>query len=211
MVIKIRKRNKGNNKVFYKSSKKILTPLDIKKADEFDSELSKMIKELERILLKNKALSKEKGKDDVLRVWYEVGRALNKFLVNFPVNKEDENLFWNNLYGYSFLIHKSVPSTKISRTRNDFRTASLLAVYPWKIIKKVGPWAMWREILSYKNIMEDRRILKWLIDKLIRNPRTRDQARPFLKNIAKRFKRVDTRILNNKELLIKFGEIAEKD
>ncbi|MBU2597317.1 MAG: hypothetical protein KJ757_07150 [Planctomycetes bacterium] len=207
MVIKIKKKHKGKEKVFYKSSKNILTPLDIKKADKFDLELSKTITCLEKILLKSGILSKEKGKKNVLRVWYEIGKALNNFLVKFPLKKEDKDLFWNNLYGYSPLIHKGVPSTRISQTRNDFRMASLLATHPWKIVERVGPWAMWREILSYKNIMEDSRILKWVIKELIKNPRTRNGARPFLKGIAKRFKRIDTRVLDNKDLLTKLNKI----
>jgi len=207
MAIKIKKRYKGKKRVVYKGSKKILTSLDIKKADELDLELSKTIKKLEKILLKSRILSKEKGKIDALRVWYEVGKTLNKFLADFPIEKGDEDLFWNSLYGRSFLIHKNIPSQRISQQRNDFKTASLLAKHPWATIKKVGPWAMWREILAYKNIIEDERVLKWVTGELSKKPRTRDEARPFLKAIAKRFKRIDTRILNDKELSAKFREI----
>lgn len=207
MVIKIKKEKDGVEQTFYKSSKRILTSLDKKRADEFDLELNKTIKRLENILVKSGILLKKGKKKDTLKVWYKVGETLNNFLNRFPVDKEDEDLFWNNLYGHSFSIHKGIPTTKISRTRNDFRTASLLAKYPMNIIKKVGPWAMWREILSYKNIMEDERILEWIIDELIKKQRTRDEARPILKIINARFKKMDTQILSDKELLIKLQEI----
>jgi len=51
MVIKIRKKIKGDQRLIYKSSKIILTPLDIKKADKLDSELHKTIKKLEKLMM----------------------------------------------------------------------------------------------------------------------------------------------------------------
>lgn len=199
MTVKLRNKH-------YKGSKRILTPKDIEEADEFDDELNKSIDKIEKILLEKNVLSNKNHKKNSLQDWYIIGTQINKFLKNNKLASEDENLFWENLYGRSKLINKKVPSSKVSLTRNDFKTASLLAHYRFGYINKVGPWALWREIIIYR-VFQDKRILKWVIQKLVQSPRTRDQARPLLKAVANRFKRIDTTFLNKKELLIKLGEI----
>lgn len=204
MVIKITKDNGGLPT--YKGSKTILTPSDVKSAEVFDSEMKKIVMELEAAFLKSGTLSQSGHKKDPLIIWYKVGHAINNFLKKFPVAKKEEKIFWNNLYNYR-IINKSIPLTKIGENRNDFKIASLLSKYSFVIVKKVGPWALWREILSYKNIKEDSRILKWVIKELVDNPRTRNETRPLLKAIAARFKRMDTTILNDRELLRKIKEI----
>lgn len=207
MTVKLRNKHKENH-VRYKSSKRILTPKDIEEADEFDDKLNRSIDEIEKILLEKNILSKKSHKKDPLQAWYIIGIQINKFLKNNKVATEDENLFWENLYGRSVLINKNIPSSQVSLTRNDFKTASLLARYPFEYMNKVGPWGLWREIITYK-VFQDKRILAWVIQKLIQSPRTRDQARPLLKAVANRFKRIDTTFLNKEELLIKLGEIRE--
>jgi len=207
MVVKITKKTNKGNRVEYKSSKFILTPKDIQKADDFDLELTESIKKIEDYLLRKKVLSKDRKKIDPLFVWYTVGKKINTFIKKNKIEKEEETIFWNQFYTRSTLIHKRVLSDKINSTRNDFRTACLLAKFPFKIIKKVGPWAMWREILTYKLFLNDRRILNWVIRELIKKPQTRDNARPFLKVITNRFKRMETTILSDKELVKKIKEI----
>jgi len=200
MVIKIRKRNKKGEQVEYKSNKKILTPQDIKEADKFDLFLNKEIKEIEKVLLKEKVISEKGVKKDPLKVWYIIGKHINEFLESKHVVREDEHLFWDYLYGRSSLINKTLPLTVISKTRNDFKIAFLLAKYPLKLIRSVGHWALWREILGYNIFLNDKRVLNFVINELIKFPRTRDKARPFLKSICNRFKKIDSSVLNDKEL-----------
>ena len=157
--------------------------------------------------IKINSSAKDRKKIDPLFVWYTVGKKINTFIKKNKIEKEEETIFWNQFYTRSTLIHKRVLSDKINSTRNDFRTACLLAKFPFKIIKKVGPWAMWREILTYKLFLNDRRILNWVIRELIKKPQTRDNARPFLKVITNRFKRMETTILSDKELVKKIKEI----
>lgn len=200
MAIKIRKKNKGGRIRFqYKSLKRILTPQDVKEADEFDLYLNKTIKKIEKLLLERKIISKDKKKDPLL-AWYTIGKNINEFLKRCPVAKEEENIFWKFLYGRSILLHKSIPTHRISKNRNDFRTASLLAKHPYETIKKVGPWALWREILGYEIFLKDKRILDFTIKYLIKHRGTRDEARPLLKAVANRFKKIDTSVLTDNEL-----------
>jgi len=206
MVIKVIKKDiENNDHPIYRSSKIILTSSDIKKAEKFDLELKKTIKKLEHILLSSGILLKRGQKKDPLVVWYKIGTTINNFCKKYPVKNEDEKIFWDNFYQYN-IIHKSTPTKKISLTRNDFKISSLLSRYSMSIIKRVGSWSLWREILSYKSIMEDDRILDWVIKALSNKPTTRDGTRPLLKAIAKRFKRIDTTILTNKELFKKIKE-----
>lgn len=206
MVIKIIKKNKLKEFVQYKSAKKILTPQDIKEADKFDIALNKEIKEIERILLKEKMLTFEAKKNDTLKVWYLIGVRINKFLEKNKVSVEEEKLFWDHLYNRSSLINKTIPKGKISRTRNDFKIASLLAQRPLVKLEKIGSWALWREIITYK-AFQDERVLKWVLKKLEQTfSGTRDEARPFLKAVSARLKRIDTTVLSNQELEEKLNE-----
>ncbi len=209
MVIKVKRGRDKNNRIIYKSTKKILTPKDIQKADRFDSNLEKMLKKLEGSLLKSGILSYSGKKKNALKVWYKIGKSINKFLKIHSIDNKDISYFWHSFYGRSKLIHKSSLSIKSGLSRNDFKTASVLSNYRWETVKKVGPWAMWREIISYKCVEKDSRILKWIIKQLINKPRTRDEARPLLKAIARRFKRMDTSILSKRELFQKFNEIED--
>lgn len=204
MTIKIRKEKTGINR--YKSSKSILTPGDIKKADDFDIRLNEKIKDIESILEAKNIIS-DKGKKDPLMVWYLVGKNINKFLKDNYLEKDDEDLFWNYLYSRSSVINKTTPTKRISQTRNDFRLASKLARYKFSEIKEVGSWAIWREMLAYKIFMYDERILKWIIKELIKFPKTRKGARLILKSIASRFKGIDTLVFSDIEIIKKIKEV----
>lgn len=208
MVLKVKKRDEKGEHIRYKSSKKILTPKDIEDADAFDIKLNNTIKKIEDTLLKKEILSKNNNKKDPLQAWYIIGDYINKFLKDNELDTGDENLFWNNLYGRSSLLNKKNAHHKISLTRNDFKIASLLARYPLSFIISVGvPWALWREMLSYTVFQQDKRIFDWIIQKLIRLQPTRDQARPLLKSIAGRFKKIDTSVLSDEELIEKLNVI----
>lgn len=206
MVIKITQRSKTKASVRYRSSKRILTPQDIKEADKFDVALGEEISEIERILLKEKLLSSRTRKYGILKAWYLIGTKINNFLVKHSVSADEENLFWDHLYGRSSLINKTVPVSKISKTRNDFRIASILARHPYIKLQRIKLWALWREILTYK-AFKDERVLNWVINKIEQKaPKTRNEARPFLKAVSLRLRKIDTTVLSNKELSKKLEE-----
>lgn len=207
MTIKIKKEGKSDA---YKSSKKILSSRDIKEADRFDAKLEKEIKEIERILVKEDMLSAYARKYDMLGAWYLIGTKINSFLKENKVSIEEENFFWNQLYGRSLLIGKDVPKNKVSKTRNDFRIASLLANIPKKKLQKIELWALWREVLTYK-ACRDERVLDWIIRGIEEiNPQKRNDARPFLKATTARLKRIETTVLSDNELIKKLREVRWK-
>ncbi|MEK7501809.1 MAG: hypothetical protein AAB629_02705 [Patescibacteria group bacterium] len=208
MVIKIIKKDKSKEVIQYKSVKKILTPEDIKEADRFDNALNHEIREIEKVLLEKKMLTPEARKSNMLGAWYLIGTRINRFLKKYKISSEEENLFWDHLYGRSVLISKTSPTSKISKTRNDFKIASLLAHHPITKLKKIRLWALWREIITYK-AFKDERVLNWVIKRLEEEPpKTRDAGRPFLKAVSARLKRIDTTVLNNRELTSKLIEVV---
>lgn len=207
MAIKVKRNDKSKEVVQYKSAKRILTPQDIREADRFDDALNKEIREIEKVLQRKKMLTSKARKSNMLGAWYLIGTRINKFLKKHRVSPEDEKLFWDHLYERSSLISKTTPTTKISNTRNDFRIASLLADRPIARLEKIGLWALWREILTYK-AFKDERVLSWVLKKLEQSPpQTRNEGRPFLKAVSARLKKIDTTVLNDKELVTKLNEV----
>ncbi|HUC02215.1 MAG TPA: hypothetical protein VMA75_04980 [Candidatus Paceibacterota bacterium] len=205
MTIKIKKKNSKGYR--YKSSKHIVTSRDIKAADKFDARLEKEIRDIENLLVKRKMLTASARKHDMLAAWYLIGTHINEFLKTNVVSPEEEKLFWDHLYGRSSLVGENVPSAKISKTRNDFRIASLIASYRLPELKKVGNWALWREILTYKAV-KDTRVLDWIAKEIQQiKPKTRNEARPLLKAVAERLRKIDTGVLSEKELTGKLNEI----
>jgi|SRR3989338_11680518 len=206
MVIKIMKKGAVAN-IQYKSTKKILTSQDIKEADRFHNDLGNEIQEIEKKLLAENLLSPKARKYEMLRAWHLIGTRINKFLGDNKVSPEEEKDFWDHLYGRFSVINKSVPTSKISNTRNDFRIASLLAHHSIAKLEKIGLWALWREILTYK-AFKDERVLNWVLKKLEQSPpKTRNEGRPFLKAVSGRLKKIDTTVLSDKELVKKLDEV----
>ena len=207
MVIKIKQKDGSGDNFKYKSSKRIITSQDIKEADEFDIKLSKEMGEIEKILLKENLFSPKTRKSEPLKTWYLIGTQINIFLKENKLSIEDDTIFWDHLYGRSDIVHKGVPTSKISKTRNDFRIASRLAKYPFEKTKKVRFWALWREILTYK-AFKDERVLSWVLNRLEQYPpKTRSSARPFLKAVSVRLKKLNTAVLNDKELIAELKEV----
>lgn len=206
MVIKVRKKNE-KDKFYYRSSKGLILPHEAKKADKFDKSLNEIFRKMESFVIKNNLLSRVGNKDNTLKFWYYIGRTIRDFLKKNNISKEDENIFWRNLYEKSELIHGGKLLSKVSLTRNDFKIAVKLSEYNFNTIKMVGPWSLWREMLSYKKIQEDQRLLDYVIMSFSNKQITRDNARFILKSIIDRFKRIDTNILTQEELQKKINEI----
>ena len=214
MVLKIKKKDSLEEKFLYKSSKAVVTPQEIELANEFDQQLNKTIKKIERVLLKEKVLTRTNKKKDPLRAWFIIGEYINKFLEQNNLEVTDEPIFWDSLYGRSDLITKTVPKSRISYTRNDFNIAAILARrYSFEEAKRIGSWAVWREILSYKTFMKDGdgRMLDWVVHYLMQHAMTRDEARQFLKAVSARFKRIEISILNRRELQEKLNNFVLKE
>lgn len=206
MVIKIINKSSKGSKYKYKSSEFITTPEKIKKADDFDEKLKNTIQNMESFLMKKKKLLSKKNKNYSIVIWHTVGKKINDFMKINRIDKNDEKYFWVQFYNYSNLINKRT-GFKIKLSRNDFKSALILSKYPIKILREVGPWSMWRDILIYKVLINDRRIMDYVINYLTKNKKTVHGSRPFLKAINERFKKMETPLLSDKVLIKKIKEI----
>lgn len=205
MVIKILGKN-GKQKIRYRSGDKILmTSKDLAEADRLDDFLNLKLRKLTSFLKKKEYVNATGKKNDTLKVWYIIGQKINQFLKNANLKATEEIFFWGDLYNRLPALHKG--GTPTDKQRNDYRTASLLAKYPFKMIKKGGTWALWRELLTYRIFLTDKRIIDWIVKRLSFKPMTRNDARPFLRKVARRFQKVDTTILSDIELHKKLEEI----
>jgi len=82
--------------------------------------------------------------------------------------------------------------------------------YNWKTVMSIGNWSIWREIFDNKKIIEDNRILSWVIEKLKKFKKYKlghKDIRPFLYAVSNRLKKIDTSVLTQKELYYKLDQI----
>lgn len=143
---------------------------------------------------------------DSLERWYRVGNKINKLIHDFKISYIEKKYFWLMLYDFRGI---NVPErAKKFHIQNDFRVANILAKYALKDVKKVGAWTLWREILGSTKIGEDDRVARWVTNYILQhNIKTRDGARPLLKAVRNRLKKIDTTILSDKKLVTKLKEI----
>jgi hypothetical protein len=194
---------KKDKKNQYISSTGVVTNEQKKTADKIHHDLYVGIKDLERKLLKSGMINKTGTKKNALRVWYEFGNLLNAIGKKYKIfGTNDELYFWPVIYNYvSRNIQKSSPPKNYKQLyRNHFKQCSILAGYKWAIVKRVGTWAEWRDLLDNKILLEDKRILNWLIKRIIKSKIGHKEFRPFLHSFRREMKSYDTTIFSDKEL-----------
>lgn len=102
-----------------------------------------------------------------------------------------------------------MPENRVHPARNDFKTASLMAKYPFQIVKDVGPWSVWRGLLGYKTLSNDKRLVDFSINKLIEFHRKRDEAWAFLRALSDSFRKIDTTVLKDDEIKERIDRIFD--
>lgn len=194
MAIKI----KRENHFVYLGITGFLNEVEKKRADDIYNVAHKEFELLKREI-------KIKPKIDSLGIWYLRGKLTNKLIERFKISDMEKRYYWLMLYDIAGL---NVPDrAKKFHIQNDFHVANILAKYKLSELRKIGPWALWREILGSTKIMDDERIAKWATDFILKKKiQTRDSARPLLKFIRNRLKNLNTEILSEKELVLKLGE-----
>jgi len=198
---------KKNNKLIYESKSGLMSKKEISKAEKIYKELSVNLLALEKKLIKEK---------NVLKKWYKVGLVLKKIVKKYKLQELNEyGTFWISIYDYvPVLIQKNtIPKRSMGWKQNHFYQCMLMSEYDWKIVTSVGNWAIWREIFDNKKIIEDNRILSWVIEKLKDMKKYKlghKNIRPFLYAISKRLNKIDTSVLTQKELYYKLNEVNFK-
>ena len=192
-TIKLREGNKD----VYISSSGIPSEDRKKQADELAEIIRKGFLKLSKEFRKNKTIA-SKDEKDVLKKWYKMGKFLLKIAKQFKVfNNNIESLFWYSLYDYLPEDIKTRPRPKRAReiARNHFRQITEIAKYPLKKVQSVGNWSIWREILDGKGILNDSRVLDWIIDELSGKDLPYKKIRKFIREIRKYLQKKDTTVL----------------
>lgn len=195
MAIKIRR---GEN-FFYAGVINLLDRKEKKRADEIYNYSKNILGDL----TKKTKLHKEMN---ALVSWHRKGISINMIICKFKITESEKKYFWLMLYD---VTETSIPErAKKFHIQNDFRTASILSKYPLKDLRSIGNWNLWREIIGSTKIGGDDRVAQWVADYIFkRKIKTRDQARPLLKAVRNRLKKIDTTILSDRELVSKLKEV----
>ncbi len=201
---------KDNEKIYF-SDKGPVTEEKKTKADTLDGELNSGIQRLLKLFLKMHLITKNGRKKDALRVWYGFGKFLldlaNKYKI---IGSGDEIYFWQAIYDHLPKEFQKNPPPKRFRqlSKNQYRKAAIMAQYPWDTIKKVGRWAVWNDILDNPKILNDKRILDWIVRKVIKNPLPHKEIRKFLYAVSTRLRKIDTSVLSLEELKQKLDTVT---
>ncbi len=185
MAIKIKK----GESYLYRSSDGVLNNPSKIRADHIYKDA---VSELSKLIYKD---------NDALDTWFKRGLVANKLIAKHNIDYEEKKFFWVMLYDAADLAPK-----KTSSSRNDFRTASVLASYNLIDLRKVGSWGLWREVIGAGSISNDERVAKWVTEKVIKEKLSRDGARPLIKYVINRLKSLDTSVLTINELYDKLEE-----
>lgn len=185
----------GENKFVYRGGTGILTTKEKQRADKIYTDSAALFSKL------------DDNKTDVLETWYMRGKAANSITRRFSIKNDEKIYFWGMLYEISGI---NMPRTLLTNKRNDLQTASLMAQYQLKELRKVGTWTLWKECIESVKVANDERVAKWVIGYILKhNIKTRDGTRPLLRFVRNRLKDLDTSKLTKKELLKKLSEFDQ--
>lgn len=199
-------------KVF--KTKRLLTGELREQAKKLDEFLSKKIKEIEEEM-KQSGLLKLKGKrEEVLKLWYEMGKRFGFVMDTSIVSAQDREYVWRAIYDHA---GKLAPGPLTERARRDPETSHFsycykLSTFRWQFVKTAGDWTSWSEFFDRKETKNDPRIIEWLGKKAKESNVSGRQnwLRPLTKAIHKEFEKKDTTIFSSKELYQILDEISSE-
>ncbi len=82
-----------------------------------------------------------------------------------------------------------------------------MAERKWEDVKSVGPSSVWRDLFDNKKILEDDRVLNIVVEKIKKMNKGHKELRPFVHEISRELKKVDTSVLSKEELENKLNKI----
>lgn len=200
---------KDGEKIYFSTNGSV-TEKEKEQADRIDKKLGQGLKILFARFLQDGLITDKGRKKDALKIWFEVGHFLADLAKKEGVfGTADELFFWQATYDHlpKEIVQSPPPKNSRELSSNQYRKAAMMAQYPWSTVKKVGRWAVWNDILDNPKILDDKRILDWIVNKVVRNPLPHKEIRKFLFAVSVRFRRIDTRVLNSVELLEKLGSV----
>lgn len=201
---------KKNNKNVFVSGTGIITNSEKEKAEKLNSELRKSFQTFEDEFINNGVLTKTGVKKDALLIWFKIGSMLNKKIDEYNIKgSSDEPYFWQSVYDVvpNTIQKKPPPKRSSDWRRNHFRLCAKMAERDWEEIKSVGNWSVWRDLFDNSKLLEDCRVLNFVIDKVKRINKGHKELRPFIHTLRRELKKVDTSVLSDKELENKLNSL----
>jgi len=193
---------KDNSNIFV-SGTGIITNSEKRVAEKLSADLKKSFTEMEINFLQKGTLSKKGTKRNAVAIWYEIGNALNILIDKYQIRgSADEPFFWQSIYDYVPISIQKNPPPKRSQEwkRNHFRLCAKMAERNWEDVSKVGSWSVWRDLFDNNKILEDDRVLNFVIGKIKAEHKGHKELRPFIHKIRRELKKVDTSVLSDEEL-----------
>jgi len=184
----------------------------IQHAERLDKHLSE---ELPRIAARLKARGLLKGRRGNRERWYELGKYLQEIVEDpkyvLPEDRRQDQHIWiaiaqnapKELHpGMEVLGAKNIPTK-----RNHFRLCYQLGRLPKDIVQQ-HTWREWVEILESPAIIDDERIVAWIIKKMGSNKRI--ELRPLARGIRQQLKGIYTAALSDEELTELLDEVLHE-
>lgn len=221
LVIIVREKRKIGGKDFpsikvYKSDSSFtLLKKDRELAEKIDNIIGKNMRQIEQYL-KNKGILSLKGKKGkVLKLWYELGKRLS-FIDTLDVSQEDRKWVFRALYDHAGELAPGPIRERAEKNpkRNHFFYCYNLGKYGWDVVEAAGDWSSWSEFFESDVIIEEPRIIEWLVKKSKDTKdivSRRDWLRPLTRAIRNEFGRgCDTSVFSDEEIVEKLNSAFNK-
>jgi len=183
-------------------------PALFKQAKTLDLYLAKTIRKIEE-QLKSAGLietNADKKSPGNVKLWHAVGKELGAICDKVKITgRRERRWLWEaieNLYA-----SERIKRAKRERTRLHFEYCYRLSNFPISLASKLN-WSEWVYFFDSPTVREEGRIDIWL-RKLITSEQQVSRAlfRRFTENLNKRIKRMDTTVLNEKELFAIYQQV----
>ena len=195
----------------YKSTT-LVTPEAERRAKDLDRLLEQRMREIESSM-RDRGLLRLKGKRGVLQLWYEMGKALS-FIDDVEVEPPDDRIYvWRALYDHAGELTPSKPGQRASElVRNHFRQCYQLGRLDWSFVKQAGTWSAWKDFFENKRVRNDKRIIRWLIERSKKGPPrpVKGWLRRLTRGVNSRFLTRDTTVLGEDELMAELDEVCRE-
>lgn len=222
MVIVSRENVKIRGKVYqdiktYKSGKPLgaVTNAEKEKADRLDEFIGEEIRKLKGVITR-RGLLKFKERKGALKLWHQVGKAL-QFVDNKKIiSPEDRRLVWDTIWYHVEKEFPELPPKKhISRRgthRDHFLQCYRVGKLSWKAVSKSVSWRDWMDFFDSKTISEDQRVLDWVFKNINKeaDKLTSDSMRKFFYALKREFLGKDTTVFSEEEIEKKLNGVWEQ-
>ena len=186
-----------------------------------DDLLERRMREIEAEMRRTGLLA-TKGKPGVLRLWWEVGNRLG-FLNEIVVGDERDRVWlWRAVYDHAGALNPTrngrLSVRAQQRPKNSyFRYMALLGRLDWPTAEALGDWTSWVELCD-SECFDDERFVQWFAERakchgsplqaLVQARNHQDLFRTLAKAIRHHFNKVDTSVLDAKELYAELDVLA---